>query len=434
MKPRINPVVVFGVLSMLVWAMGTAGQETETPSSKKDDSGLEYSAGSTVGRQLEDGSLVKIFSDSVVARHLDAFLKALEGRLESGPGLIRFSGGAMFRDSLRTLNADTLVYYEKTQFALAIGRVLISQGMRTVTADTVLYRKAEKIIEARGNVTIRDDSTRSYIRGEAAVFNDSTNIGYIVGNPYLERIDDEGVLMTVTASDTLELLEDEGIVRLWRNITATRDSLVLTCSDTLEIYHKDNLVRLWSDVTAVQDSLTTRSKHAVFTSSDETLVLTGEPEIVYQSAGEREEALTALLTTSTVNGDSVVVFFRDQRVSGAEILGSALSVTVSEDSAGTIFDRSIIESRVMRLTMDGGVISQINAEGTAQSYYYRTATDTGDMFVNNASGDTLTFIFDNGKIDEMKIFGFGGGLGKGMYYGYDEIRQTVADSTAVSPR
>ena len=38
------------------------------------------------------------------------------------------------------------------------------------------------------------------------------------------------------------------------------------------------------------------------------------------------------------------------------------------------------------------------------------------MFVNEASGDTLRFFLDNGKIKKLRISGYGGSGAKGKYY------------------
>ena len=40
------------------------------------------------------------------------------------------------------------------------------------------------------------------------------------------------------------------------------------------------------------------------------------------------------------------------------------------------------------------------------------------MIVNEASGDTIYFFFDEGKITRMRITGMGGSGAEGKYYGF----------------
>ena len=135
-------------------------------------------------------------------------------------------------------------------------------------------------------------------------------------------------------------------------------------------------------------------------------------------------------TVSIVTGDSIRIFVHKQKITGVEVIGSAVSTTTSTDTTGTLFDKSFIESAVMHLDMGSEYITQVSAEGTARSYYHHNKTQENDMFVNEATGDTLTFYFDKGKVTEMKIYGFGGGLGKGIYYEY-EPEEISAESDSI---
>lgn len=422
-RPRTS-LIAAAVFTLCASAAAVFGQNADNTEEQR----LEFQAGGKeFKRNPVDNTFVNRFYNGVRTRRLDAVLTANEGIYESGPGLIYFFGNAAFEDSLRRLFADTLIYYEKIHEAVAIGNVRVIEGDRSLTADRVLYQKDIRRILATGNVTVRDDSSHSTITGATADFSDSTGYGCISGVPYLEKIEDDGSIMTVTCTDTLEIFKNERVLRLWSHVVAITDSMTLTCADTLEIHDKDKKIALWHGVTAVKDSLTTTSDYATYDDATNTLVLTEKPAIRYAISDTRKEAPSRLHTVSTVDGDTIRVTIHDKKVSGAEILGASKSVTSAIDSTGTLFDRSIIESSAMALEMKDDRISRIIAGGTAKSYYHRNYASDGKMFINEASGDTLTFFFDGGKISEMVIFGYGGGLGKGMYYDYE-----VADSLGVS--
>jgi len=397
--------------------------------SGEDESVLKFEAG---GKEFRDEGdyFINRFYDYVTAWHRGSVLKAREGIYHSGTGDISFYGETSFRDSLRQVFADTLLYNENSHEALALGNVRVIEGDRTLIADRLRYNKDMKFIIASGSVYINDDSTRAVLQGESAEFSDSTGVGYITGNPRLEKLDDNDMLMTVACEDTILFLENERIIMLWNNVVAVRDSMKLSCADTLEIRELDNSIRLWNDVVATKDSLTAWSTFAAWNDSSETLVMSGEPKIEYRVNDSREGAPSALTTVNTVAGDTIRVSISERKIQGTTITGSVKSVTASTDSSGATYDKSVIESAVMRLVMEDDTISMISAEGTAQSYYYRNATAEESRFVNSASGDTLSFFFDKGALSEMKIYGYGGSPGAGKYLNYEPFVESAAsDST-----
>jgi len=429
MRLRLPGLAVFGFSWLVAGVLAVHGQD-ETAG---NTSTLRFDAGGKEFIKRPDGTFLNRYFGGVRTHHRGAVLEAEEGVYDSRSGEIRFYGAAAFRDSVRTLFADTLLYYEHTREASAVGNVRVLEGKRALTADSVFYRAEERFLRASGAVSIHDDSTRTAIRCAAAEFDDPTGYGRLTGEPYLERVGDDGGVMTAACRDTLELFENDRLIRMWSDVTATMDSMTLSCADTLELNDADGTVALWRDVVAVKDSLTSFSLYALYDDSTEVLTLTGNPEIRYVVRDEREEAPSELRTVSIVRGDTIKVMMSGDAVTGAEITGSAVSTTTSVDTTGTLFDRSIVESRRMTLEMKDDYISLISAEGTARSYYHRNYAGERRMFVNDASGDTLTFYFDGGELKEMKIFGFGGGLGKGKYYEYEEESSPVPTGGAEAP-
>ncbi len=406
---------------------GGAGGNT----AQKEQSTLRFEAGSK--EFLDKGDhYINRFYNTVTAWHRDAVLKAREGVYNSGTGDIRFYGETSFRDSLRQVFADTLLYNEHSRKARAIGSVKVQEGDRMLSSDELFYDRDLQHIIASGVVFISDDSTQTVIRGETAEFSDSTGVGLITGSPRLEKIDDNDILMTVACRDSILFLEDERRILLWPEVVAVRDSLTLSCSDTLEIRDLEKTVRLWKNVVALQDSLRAYSDYASWDDSTEVLLLTDNPRIEYRVRDTRDDAPSALSTLNTVTGDSIRVDIRDREVQGAVISGSATSVTASVDSSGAPYDKSVIESMIMRLLMEDGAISEVTAGGTAQSYYFRNYAGDDWKFTNNASGDTLTFFFDEGSLAEMKIYGYGGSPGYGKYLEFrpEKPVAAVTDSTA----
>ena len=199
MRFRFNIMWLMITLSVCASAAVVFGQAEK----EEGESKLQFTAGSKIFKRRPDGTFTNRFYNGVETRHLDAFLKAIEGIYDSKTGEISFYGETAFRDSVRELYADTLIYNENTREALASGSVRVTEGGRTLLADRVMYLKDISYINASGNVIVEDDSTHSTIIGMSAEFNDSTGYGLIIGNPFLKKIDDDGTVMTVTCEDTL---------------------------------------------------------------------------------------------------------------------------------------------------------------------------------------------------------------------------------------
>jgi|GEM_PF-6694770 lipopolysaccharide export system protein LptA len=388
----------FLVLSVVLCTSAVMGQNDNNGAADEDVSGLEFRSGSKKFVRAEDGTFTNSYLNGVEAwtKNRDSELRADAAVYKSGPGETRFYGGAAFRDSTRHLNADTLIYYDSSEEVVAIGNVVVREIDRTFWADRVNYIKKENLITATGGVIVRDDSLRSSITGSEAVFNDSTDYGLITGNPVLEREDD-----------------DENVI-------------TISCSDSLEIIQNERTVRLWNDVVIVKDSLRAESRMAVYNDSTEVVDLEGDPKIWHvmsDGVGEDNSKLTA---NSYAGGETISIRLSERKVSGVDILGNASSTTVWRDSTGAEYAKSILESMNMNLVMTDDLISGITAEGTASSYYFKDPSDTDDLFVNEATGDTLYFFFDGGEVTQLRISGRGGGGAKGNYYEYSPVDTTEA--------
>ncbi|MFC1551442.1 LptA/OstA family protein [Candidatus Latescibacterota bacterium] len=386
----------FLIVSVLLCTSAVTGQNENNDTADETVSGLEFRSGSKKFVRAEDGTFTNSYLNGVEAwtKNRDSELRADAAVYRSGPGETIFYGSAAFRDSTRHLNADTLIYYDSSEEVIAKGNVVVKEIGRTFWADRVNYFKKDNLITAIGGVIVRDDSLRSSITGSEAVFNDSTDYGLITGNPVLEREDDDKNVITIT------------------------------CSDSLEIIQLEKTVRLWNDVVIVKDSLRAESGMAVYNDSTEVVELKGDPKIWHvmsDGVGEDNSKLTA---NSYASGDTISIHLSERKVSGVDILGNALSTTVWRDSTGAEYAKSILESTNMNLVMTDDLISGITAEGTARSYYFKDPSDTEDLFVNEATGDTLYFFFDDGEVTQLRISGRGGGGAKGNYYEFSPVDTT----------
>ena len=393
--------IIFLVMSAVMSVAAVTGQLDGKADEGEIRKPLKFKAPKTE-YEYKDSAFVKSYSGGVYAWHEDVEVEAEEAIYLSKKGEAHFYGDAAFKDSLRQLTADTLIYFYTIKEALAIGDVKVTEKGRLFKAGKILYKKNLSQIVAEGGIYVYDDSIHSQVTGTTGVFNDSTGYGVITGYPMLVREEHEG------------------------------SSIRITCDDTLEVMRSQRLARLWKNVVVTQDSLRVTAEHAVFDDSLEIVTLTGSPSARYVVFHKPEDAISEITTVNIITGDSMWVYLHDRKVSGVEVIGSAHNTTVSTDTTGGMYDESIIDSAALRIVMADDVISLITAEGTAESYYHKVVSDDNRMFVNEASGDTIYFFFTEGKITQMRITGAGGAGARGKYYDFKpEKAAAVQDSVMV---
>ncbi len=364
----------------------------------QDGGRIEFQADSTSTEFIEGGGVIKRYSGNVIARSADMELKANEAIYNSKLSLTRLYGNTSLRDSVRTLYADTILYYDRTERAIASGHVRGFERARSILAGHVVYERARRLLTGTRGVTVRDDSLRSSATGMTMVLNDSTRNGLVIGMPSLVREDKEGSIITLTAADTLRL------------------------------FNKERTAEIWNNVVVRKDSMTARSTRAFYADIPERVTLIGKPVIENVMHGTGDEDKIPIRITSVVTGDTVLVFLKERALTGVRIMGNATGTTTAVDSAGAVYYRSVLESDDMRMDMNNNQISQVTAVGTANSYYMHSATKKGrNMFVNTARGDTIRLFFENGGISDMRIRGLSGGDAVGKYYEYSPLK-AAADS------
>ncbi len=374
---------VFIFCSAVLGAVAVAGQNGDR---------IEFSAESTTTEFIE-GGVIKRYSGDVAARSQDLLLRAEEAVYNSVRNEIRLYGDAMLQDSVRTLYADTLVYYDRRREALASGDVRGIEKARSFRAGQVRYLRDEHILHGSGGVTVRDDSIRSSLTGMALTFNDSTRNGWVVGMPSLVREDDDGSIITITAQDTIRIAREARTAELWNSVEVKKDSM------------------------------TARSERALYEDIPEKVTLFGEPVIEYIMHGTGDEDDIPLRIVSEVTGDTVFVYLEERKLAAVEVAGNAVGTTVALDSTGAVYYRSVLESRSMRLDMTEDQVTGVVARGSARSYYMHAATISGrEQFVNSAKGDTIRFFFDDGSITNMRIRGGSSGEASGKYLEYKPVR------------
>jgi lipopolysaccharide export system protein LptA len=392
----------FFALSLLILFKG--GMSGDFISAAERERTLFFEAGRQETKIENGGTFLKNYYDNVRAWTDDGLTEIKGDAAEYNSSLKegRFYGHASFRDSTRTLRADTLLFNETTNELMAIGNVVGNEKDRTFWADRVGYRRNIRLVRATGGVVVRDDSLKSSVHGVSAVFNDSTGNGFIFGKPVLVREDDKGGIVTVAAEDTIDVNKQKRIITIWNGVSVLKDSL-----------------KAYSGKTVYDDSLGV-------------MIMTVNPRVYHTMTDDSDNR--TLTANSIITGDSITVFLKERKITGAEVNGKAREVTVWTDSLQTVYGRSVLESGQITLNIENNMITGMKAKGNANTYYFRKPTDSDKLNVNQAVGDTIIFFFDKGRIQRLLIEGRSGADASGKYYEFSPGKKKPEKSEAVEKK
>lgn len=378
--------VVFSILLPFLLILFEIGIRSGFIAAAERERTLFFEAGRQDTKIENGGTFLKNYYDNVRAWTDDGLTEIMGDAAEYNSSLKegRFYGHASFRDSTRTLRADTLLFNETTNELMALGNVVGNEKDRTFWADRVGYRRNIRLVRATGGVVVRDDSLKSSVHGASAVFNDSTGSGYIFGKPVLVREDEKGNIITVAAEDTIDVNKQKRIITIWNGVSVLKDSL-----------------KAYSGKSVYDDSLGI-------------LTLTVNPRVYHIMIDDSDNR--TLTANSIITGDTITVFLKDRKITGADVKGKAREVTVWTDSLETVYGRSVLESGQITLDIADNMITGMKAKDNANTYYFRKPTDSDKLNVNQAAGDTIHFFFDKGRIQRLLIEGRSGADAAGKYY------------------
>jgi len=276
---------------------------------------------------------------------------------DSGKAIFQYN--VEFRDPHRVLYADRVVYNEFTEELDASNRVRIYQH-DTLSATSRRARYFERLEQGYlyDNVRIREQNRRVQLSGKLGFLDHPREYGWVTGDPVLTEMDSLFHIVTEVRGDTVEYFGSENRARVRGHVRVERDSLTAT-GTTLDYFTNDHLA-----------------------------VLVGDPETI---RGENH-----------ITGDTMKLYFDDERLSKVEVLGEA--VAVSPADSGFAEPQNRMEGKRMTLWVDQGVLHQVDVEGTAvANYYVRDKQDKRGL--NVTSGDRLEVFFENRKIARIRVEG-----------------------------
>ena len=283
-----------------------------------------------------------------------------------------------------TMNADTLQYNTKTNFANIVGPTIIvyqdetdiysnkgwyntnSERMmllnrsivkhkdgKTIIGDTIFYDKAKKYGEAFVNVVMTDSTEKSTLYGDYVYYNENSETGLAT---------DSALLIDWSSPDTLWLHAD--------TLRTFKDSIFNTAKGFFN-------VRLYrNDIQAVCDSL-------IFSERDSVINMYGEPVLWAEE--------------NQLSGEFIQAFTKDKKVERVHIQKSAMAIQ-KEDSL--CFNQ--LSGKEMIAHIDSGELRRVHVNGNAETIYYpKDDADSTLIGLNKTESSFVVMYLKNKKAERI---------------------------------
>lgn len=284
--------------------------------------------------------------------------------------------GRYYRDERRAVALDSVnlsdgkviltakfgEYFVDPKRAFFRQHVVVQDSSSTVTADSLTYFRVDKRSFAQGDVKIHNRTDNITITGHRLDHWSERQFSRVTENPVLTQIDSS----STGRFDTL-------VVRS-RVMEAYRDSLkLLLAIDSVRIVR--------TDLAAV-------CKLAKFYTQSDSIVLRGSPIVWHQN--------------TQVTGDSINVYLNRRKLDHVNVMGNAFAISQGDTSFPERYDQ--IAGELMRMQFADKGLQHIDVETRAISVYhlYEDSLANG---LNKTSGDRIIILFDEGKVQSLRVVG-----------------------------
>jgi lipopolysaccharide assembly outer membrane protein LptD (OstA) len=283
---------------------------------------------------------------------------------------VLFPRGMQALDSLSMVLADSGSYDLDTEVLDVEGNVFYVEGDRTIVADRAVYHRKNEFIETVGSVVIADSDYGATLRAEYVTYDRPAGYGIAVGNPVLEVRDrrTEGA-----PGDSAAAPEEE--------------EPVIVSSDSMEVFVDTHRAVAVGNVRIVRGSVVGTGGRAIFLDDEDKTILTESPLLV---DGE-----------SSLSGQTISMFSRDNRISRLESAGMARSVYTTEGG-----ETSELTGDHITFNFAEGDLHRMFVDGSARGIFYPPEADSATASSSNeVTGETITITFADREAESAVVTG-----------------------------
>jgi lipopolysaccharide assembly outer membrane protein LptD (OstA) len=292
---------------------------------------------------------------NVVVRERDVEVRGSRCEYLKAARRVIFPTGIEVVESSGTLTAERGTYDIGRDSLEVEGAVDYSEGLKSLRADRAIYLRGSGWIGAWGNVMIEDSDYGASVAAPEVTYLKDKKYGVARRGPVLEIAEREGrQAMTVTA-DSMELFSDRNMAVAIGSVGISRGKADGTCG------------------------------RAVFMDREDRTVL-------YESPSMTQEG-------SSVSGDSITIFSKDDQISHAVVSGDARCVYHPENG-----EESEITGTEIVMNFSGDDISEMLISGGAKGVFLPSPEDTSASR-NEVHGRSMTLGFEGGEVKTATVVG-----------------------------
>ena len=364
------------------------------------------------GRAQEAGKVVVLnHADSLVGREINGEqVKELIGNVQFTQGStvvtcrramqyiaankISLEGEVVVEDSSMRMLCTRGMYYGNDRSAEAFDHVVVEDRNTSVTAEYGKYFSREKKTFFRGNVRVQD--TASIMTANELRYDRADEHSDATGNV---RIMSPRNRMTISGNHFEDfkrqrfsrMTEHPKLLQIDTLSGGGGDTMVVT-GGVMESY-QDTLERLVArdSVNIVRGTLAAESGVAIFYPQRDSIILRTSPFVWY--AADRSQ-------DNQISGDSIFIRLKERRPETITVRGDAFAVSRADSLYPARFNQ--MSGQEIILSFAGKAIQRIDVEKTATSLYYLFDGKSPNG-LNKASGDRVTILFKEGRLDELKV-------------------------------
>jgi len=309
---------------------------------------------------------------------------------------ITFEGEAEVWDGKMRMVGSRGVYYGDTKIAEAFERVMLEESTTTLKAAYGKYFAEEKRAYFSTDVSVEDpislmlcneltyfrEEQKSIAVGSVKITNNRNGLN-IYGNHFENFKKQKFSRMT----------EQPMVVQIDTLSDGKRDTLIVR-SKIMEAY-QDTLERLIAtdSVTITRGELAAEAGVCSFFTVLDSMILHKSP-VIWYSTGEHGD--------NQVSGDSIFIKLQKRKLETVYVRGDAFTISRADSIYRNRFHQMTGQEIILRFS--GDQIYSIDVDRTATSLYYLFDKARGNG-VNKSTGDHVTILFSEGKVDALKVIG-----------------------------
>ncbi len=357
-------------------------------------------------------------SPPLVMEHADK----LEGVRSTGEYVL--SGNVRFRHGDLRLETQRALWLREQNRVISEAAMRITNRGALLTADRGAYDRNADRAEAVGRVFMRDSAGEVEARSQRLDYDRVRRVAVLSGNPVARRFyparsaePGRGAARS-TPADTLSIRalrlqynDSLGIAVAEGDVVITRRDLHITCGRAEYRQKEDSLILYEQPVAKVEGSEIRGAIIRLGLAGEELrgLRVRGQAEALsYEKATDSSDA-----RRSRVTGDSLFMAFLDGAIDSIEVFTQAEGAYWEVEKPEYV-NRMNGDYMVMRFR--DREAREARVLGAARSTYYHFEGDTLKGR-NRADGDTIALQFESGKIGEVLVQGRASGVYEGASLG-----------------